>query len=82
METLIEIVTHPYVGAYVYIAVFVWMLNSVLAGYHGTMTNKEDFFQSVLWPISISALIGSLIRLIVDTYRNRKTTTKGNVNAK
>lgn len=55
----------PTVGVYVYIALFVWLVNAAVAGFNGVGTNKDDFWQSVLWPISIATLIGMLIKLII-----------------
>lgn len=54
----------PYLGIYVYMAMFVWLVNAFVAGYNGTAPNREDFFQSVLWPISIATLVGIIIKII------------------
>jgi hypothetical protein len=55
----------PTLGIYFYTALFVWLVNAAVAGYNGVATNKDDFWQSVLWPISIATLIGMLIKLII-----------------
>lgn len=72
METLQTIM--PYVGTYVYIGFAVWLINSVTAGYNGTTPNKDDFFQSVLWPISIATLVGLVIRIAVEKIKAKKDT--------
>jgi hypothetical protein len=66
MTDLIQLFTDysSYIGFYVYMAFFVWLINAFVAGYNGTNSNKDDFIQSILWPISIATLIGMVIKLI------------------
>jgi hypothetical protein len=70
MEQLITDYFH-YVGFYVYAALFVWLLNSFVAGFNGVGTNKDDFIQSILWPISIATLLGMLVKIIIIKIKER-----------
>lgn len=76
LDAVINIVSHPLVGVYAYGILFVWLINAVLAGYNGITPNKDDFWQSVLWPISIAVLLGIIIRLIVEKMKERKKKPK------
>jgi len=60
------------IGLYCYMALFVWLFNAFLAGYNGTAPSREDFFQSVLWPISIVVLLGITIKIIVQSITKNK----------
>lgn len=61
-----------YVIAYFVTALFVLLLSSFAAGYHGVDINKKDAFDSVLWPLILFAIIGTLVRIIVEKINKKE----------
>lgn len=43
-----------------------WMIAAFAAGFSGNQMNRSDFYGSMLWPISISMLIGQLVRIYLE----------------
>lgn len=58
----------PLLNFYFTVAFFVMIVNAVIAGYKGMSTTWDDVIQSALWPISLAALLGTLIRIGVQSY--------------
>lgn len=68
----------PLINFYFVVALVVMNINAFLAGYHGVRITMDDVIQSVVWPISIAALLGTLVRIGVESYKeeSRKVTKK------
>lgn len=45
-------------------------INLFIAGYIGRNMNIMDVVYSLLWPLSLTVLLGGLLRLAVQTIRN------------
>jgi hypothetical protein len=55
---------------YLVIALFFLVINSVIAGYNGKTYTAQDIKDSFLWVLSLSILLGLVIRIALDKYRN------------
>jgi hypothetical protein len=54
---------------YFVVAFCVLIINAVLAGYQGMQPTLNDVMQSVFWPVSIATLLGLLIKVGVESYK-------------
>jgi len=61
-----------YLIAYFAIALFMLLASSFAAGYHGIDIAKKDAFDSIIWPVTIVAIIGTLVRIIIEKTKNKK----------
>jgi mannitol-specific phosphotransferase system IIBC component len=43
-----------------------WIIQALIAGYNGIEIGKQEFYASVLWPISTATLIGLIIRVVIE----------------
>lgn len=60
---------------YYILGIFITLgINAFVAGYNGTTWNMNDVKDSILWPVSLLVMIGTLIRIIIETTKNK---TKG-----
>lgn len=46
-------------------------VSAFVAGYAGTMMNKADYYSSILWPFSVSNLLGYVVRVCVERVKDR-----------
>ena len=46
-------------------------VSAFVAGYAGGMLKKADYYDSILWPFSTSALLGSIVRICVERVKDR-----------
>ena len=65
-ELFSTIVAWYFVGGLVFC-----MVSAFVAGYAGTMMNKADYYDSILWPFSVSILLGFLARVCVERINER-----------
>jgi NADH:ubiquinone oxidoreductase subunit 6 (subunit J) len=78
METL-----QHYGTIYLFVGAIFLLISAVVAGYNGIDMNKKDFTDSVIWPVSIAVLIGTIVRVVIEiakiknTERKSKPTKKG-----
>lgn len=54
---------------YFSIALGVLIINAVLAGYYGNQTTLNDVVQSIFWPVSLATLLGLLVKVAVEAYK-------------
>jgi|SaaInl8_200m_RNA_FD_contig_71_998222_length_3976_multi_5_in_0_out_0_3 hypothetical protein len=47
-------------------------LNALVAGWAATSITREDVYDSLMWPLSLTTLIGTLARLIFDITMRRR----------
>jgi len=59
-----------YIIIYVIGIAITLLVNAFIAGYNGNNITLNDFSDAVIWPISLTVLIGLLIRLVVE--KNKK----------
>lgn len=52
-----------YVYYYIVISFMFLIINAVLAGFSGNTLLKEDYKDSVLWPISLAIILGVFMRI-------------------
>ena len=57
------------INVYFSIAFFVLVLNALLGGYQGKEVGIDDVIQSAFWPVSLAQLLGTLIRIGVESYK-------------
>lgn len=62
----------PFLMWYIIIGGFVLGINAVIAGYYGLQTDLQNIKSSIIWPISLLELIGSLIALLIQWVRGKK----------
>ena len=62
----------PYIYFYFGAAFIFWAITAGVAGYFGNEPGKSEFGSSLIWPISLSTLIGLLVRLIVEKREKNK----------
>lgn len=53
-------------GYYAVGVMILWLINAFAAGYSGGEASKSDFMDSLLWPVSLAATIGMLVRVAVN----------------
>lgn len=61
---------------YFSVALGVLIINAVLAGYYGTQTSFSDVTQSAFWPVSLATLLGLLIKVGVEAYKEEQQKPK------
>jgi hypothetical protein len=59
----------PLINFYFTVAFFVLIVNAVLAGFNGARVTVDDIVQSSLWPISLASLLGTLVRIGYESYK-------------
>ena len=47
------------------------MVSSFVSGYNGAQMQKADYYDSILWPFSVSILLGFLARVCVERVKER-----------
>lgn len=57
-----------YIEIYFLISIFFMIVNSTIAGFLGLSYNWSDVRDSILWPLSVSVLLGVTIRLIKERF--------------
>lgn len=60
------IVIGYFAGGLVFCAV-----SAFVSGYAGGMLKKADYYDSILWPFSTAALLGSIVRVCVERVKDR-----------
>lgn len=58
------------INFYFTVAFIVLVANAVTAGFQGKEININDVIQSAFWPVSVSQMIGTLIRIAYDSYKD------------
>ena len=66
-----------YVIVYIIIAAIVGIINTLIAGFNGKSYSKNDIKDSLLWPLSVSVLLGLLARLVFEKILDYKKRIKG-----
>lgn len=66
----------PYIQYYLAFAVIFWLTTAIVSGFYGSEPGKSEFFASLLWPISMGTVIGTLARVIVEIIKERATKPK------
>jgi ABC-type thiamin/hydroxymethylpyrimidine transport system permease subunit len=61
---------------YFCVAFGVLIVNAILAGYYGTQTSFNDIIASLFWPVSVASLIGLLIKIGVEAYKEEQQKPK------
>lgn len=51
---------------YALIGIFVLFVNCLIAGFTGEEPTKKDFREGLFWPITLTVLLGTLIRVFVE----------------
>lgn len=46
-------------------------VSAFVAGYAGTMMKKADYYDGILWPFSVSSLLGYVVRVCVERVKER-----------
>lgn len=46
-----------------------WIVQALIAGYNGIEIGKQEFYASVLWPISTATLMGLIIRVATEKFK-------------
>ena len=69
-ETKEEIIM-VFIELYIIGIVIFLVCTAVVAGYTGEKMKLEDMLSGILWPLSIFELIGTLVRVIKENYKNR-----------
>jgi hypothetical protein len=64
------------INFYFSVALFVLVLNAVIGGYQGKQINIDDVIQSAFWPVSLAQLLGTLIRIGVESYKEEMAKPK------
>jgi hypothetical protein len=57
---------------YFIVAFCVLIVNAMIAGYHGGSAGIDDAVQSFFWPVSIASLLGLLLKIGVDAYKEQQ----------
>lgn len=60
-----------YIGYFVVVGVFL-AVNAVICGYKGVDFNLSDVLGSLIWPLTVLQLIGTLIRIYKEKEQNGK----------
>jgi hypothetical protein len=55
------------------------LVSAIVAGFTGTMMKKADYYDGILWPFSVSSLLGVGVRVCVERVKDR-TVHKGRKN--
>lgn len=61
----------PVAGTYFVIAFAYWLVTAFTAGFTGNQMNLSDFYGSMLWPISLSMMIGQLVRVYIERKKQK-----------
>lgn len=61
-----------YVVGYIIISLVFLLFNSIIAGYNGNSYSFQDTIDSILWPLSLSVLIGLVIRITIEKYKEKR----------
>lgn len=64
------------INFYFSVALFVLVLNAVIGGYQGKQITIDDVIQSAFWPVSLAQLLGTLIRIGVESYKEEMAKPK------
>jgi len=64
----------PYVVGYFSISLVFLIFNAVVAGYNGNTYSFQDTKDSILWPLSLAVLVGLLIRIAMENYKEKRST--------
>ena len=57
------------INFYFSVALFVLIVNAIIGGYQGKQIGVDDVIQSAFWPVSLSTLIGMVVRIGVESYK-------------
>ena len=66
------------INVYFSVAFFVLVLNALIGGYQGKEIGIDDVIQSAFWPVSLAQLLGTLIRIGVESYKEELAKPKAN----
>lgn len=66
----------PFIAMYLSVALIYLLGSALAAGFVGGEITYKDYIDSFLWPVSLSIITGSLIRIVVQYISNRKTTKR------
>lgn len=61
---------------YFIVAFCVLIVNAILAGYFGKQPTMDDVVQSLFWPISLATLLGLLVKVGVESYKEEQQKPK------
>jgi len=64
---------------YILIGTIYWLISAFVVGFSGNELNKSDFYGSLLWPLSISLIIGQVTRIVMEYFNKPKITKETNV---
>lgn len=64
------------INFYFSVALFTLLVNALIAGYKGQTITLDDVIQSSIWPVSIASLIGMLVRVGVESYKEEAAKAK------
>ncbi len=64
------------INFYFSVALFVLVLNALIGGYQGKQVGVDDVIQSAFWPVSLAQLLGTLIRIGVESYKEELSKPK------
>lgn len=56
---------------YLLIVFVFWMLSAFACGFAVKRPKAEDFYDSILWPISIATLLGNVTRVVVEKIKQK-----------
>ena len=59
-----------FIQIYVLIGLAFLVLNSFIAGYNATTWVKQDFIDSLFWPLSLAILAGLSVRLLIEKIKS------------
>lgn len=60
-----------FVVVYIVLGLVFCGVSALIAGYNGIMLNKSDYYDVILWPFSVLALVGIIARICVERVKDR-----------